>query len=47
MIYKVHLLLWGSDNLNQESVELRLYINATHDTIEIRRDILSRYEAQC
>ena len=36
-IYKVLFSYREADKPYQESVELRLYINATHDTIVIRR----------
>ena len=36
-IYKVLFYYGKADKPYQESVELRLYINATHDTIVIRR----------
>ncbi len=36
-IYKVLFSYGKADQPYQESVELRLYINATHDTIVIRR----------
>ena len=36
-IYKVLFSYWEADKPYQERVELRLYINATHDTIVIRR----------
>ena len=38
-IYKVLFSYGEADKPYQESVELRLYINATHDTIVIRRGI--------
>ena len=43
-IYKVLFSYGKADQPYQESVELRLYINATHDTIVIRRGYTSQIE---